>query len=76
MLGTKGKLVLRYMVIVFLGLWLFFLGFALIIRGPHISNTQAVWFSVFLSALVTFSSFGGAWVVKRWERNKTQGLDS
>lgn len=73
MLSTKGRLVLRYIALVFLGLWLFFLVFAMLIRGPHISNTQVFWSSVFLSVVVTFSSFAGGWAVKRCERNKAQG---
>ena len=72
MLGTKGWLILRHMTLVFLGLWLFFLVFAMLIRGPHVSSIQVFWSSVFLSAVVTFSSFAGGWAVKRWEQNKSR----
>ena len=72
MLGMKRTRALRYVAVVFCALWLFFLGFALLIRGPHISNTQVFWSSVFLSAVVTLSSFAGGWAVKRCERNQQE----
>lgn len=70
MLGTKRRLVLRYVAVVFLGLWLFFLGFALLIRGPHISAAQVFLVSVLLSTVTTLSYFVLRWTVMRWEQNK------
>jgi len=65
MLHEKASLVLRVVAVVYFALLLFFLGYFLLIRGPHVSTAQVIGFSALLAAVVTGSAFGGGWAIKR-----------